>query len=186
MLALALSVTVGLLVGPAEAAKKKGKKGGTVSVSRTAPTAIPLENATTGVDGVASVPLTVGNKAKGKVVGADTATVATSWSGGAGFGATTIAQLIAPNGRAVGLFAPAADPNATGSGPTTETPNSPFGFCVPAAVPPPPPCSDPDNNLGPPYAGTIGNTAWRSSVASPRRARGGSGSGTPAAPFRPL
>ena len=43
MLALALSVTVGLLVGPAEAAKKKGKKGGTVSVSRTAPTAIPLE-----------------------------------------------------------------------------------------------------------------------------------------------
>jgi hypothetical protein len=110
--------------------------------------------------GVATVPLTVGKKAKGKVVGWDSLIVTTSWSAPVPDVLDDVfARVKAPNGRTVGLAAPPIDSTVTAAGPTTETPNSPFGFCVPSSTPPPPPCADPDNTLGPPYAGTIGNTA---------------------------
>jgi hypothetical protein len=161
VLALALTVTVGLMGGIAEAqkkGKKKKKKGGQVTVSKTAPTTIPAANPVTFQDGVATVPLAVGKKAKGKVVGWDSVTVTTTWSVPAADTLDNLgARLKAPNGRTVALNTPPFDELATAAGPITETPNSGAFFCVPSAVPPPPPCTDPDDTLGPPYVGTVGN-----------------------------
>jgi hypothetical protein len=162
VLALALSVTVGLMSDSAVGAKKKGKKkkSGKVTVTKTAPTSIPAASVATSQFGVATVPLTVGKKAKGKVVGWDSVVVTTAWSAAAPDVIDDLfARLKAPNGRTVGLNSPPFDSTVTAAGPITETPNSNTGFCVPDPVtPPPPPCPDPDNTLGPPYAGTIGNT----------------------------
>jgi hypothetical protein len=161
VLALALTVTVGLLGGVAEAQKKgkKKKKGAKqVTVSKTAPTTVPAGNVATNQFGVATVPLNVGKKAKGKVVSSNSVTVTTSWSAPAGsLDEVFVARLKAPNGRTVGLASPPFDDAATTAGPITETPNSAASFCVPAVAPPPPPCADPDDTLGPPYAGTVGN-----------------------------
>jgi hypothetical protein len=156
-----LSLTIGL-AGVADAQKKGKKKKGakSVTVSKAAPTAVGPANFTTANSlGVASVPLSVGKKAKGKVVGWDSVTVTTSWSAPAPDVLDNVfARLKAPNGRTVGLAAPPIDDTVTAAGPVTETPNSPFDFCLPSATPPPPPCADPDDTVGPPYAGTVGNT----------------------------
>jgi hypothetical protein len=172
VLALATCVTVGLATGSvADAKKKKKKGGGTVTVSQTAPTAIPPAVASTpaaeGHAGFVSVPLTVGNKAKGKVVGWDTLTVTSTFTGSSNSALIGVfAEVTAPNGRTAGLFNPVSDFFNTGptggnttSGPLTETPNSPFGICIADPGPPPnPPCFNPENTVGPPnYAGTIGN-----------------------------
>jgi hypothetical protein len=160
VMALVLSVTVGLVSGGVADAKKKKKKGAkTFAVAKTTPTAIPLANA--GGPGVVKVPIGIvgGKKLKGKVISFSSVTVTTSWSGGPGFGSNpTFATLIAPNGRSVGLVAPAFDGTSAAQGPVTETPDSPASYCTPVGAPPPPPCNDPDANvLGPAYAGTIGN-----------------------------
>jgi hypothetical protein len=161
VLALALTVTVGLLGGVAEAQKKGKKKKGAkqVTVSKTAPTTVPAGNVATNQFGVATVPLNVGKKAKGKVVSSNSVTVTTSWSAPAGsLDEVFVARLKAPNGRTVALASPPFDDAATAAGPITETPNSAAFFCIPDPVaPPPPPCPDPDDTLGPPYAGTVGN-----------------------------
>jgi hypothetical protein len=160
VLALALSVTVGLASGSVAEAKKKSKKGGSVTAVG-APTGIPAAAAGPGApNGVVFVPLVVGKKAKGKVISWDSLTITTSWTGSASGALNSInAELIAPNGRTVGLFAPPFDTGAgyTAAGPVTETPNSKIGFCNQVGAPPPPPCSNPDNTLGRPYAGTVGN-----------------------------
>jgi hypothetical protein len=166
VLALALSVTVGLATGSvAEAKKKKGAK--SVTVSRTVPTGIPAAAAGAGApNGVALIPLAVGGKkVKGKVVGWDTLTITTNWTSTTAGALNSInAELIAPNGRTVNLVAPPFDTGAgyLAAGPVTETPNSKVGFCSQMGAPPPPPCSNVDNTLGRPYAGTVGNTflAW--------------------------
>jgi hypothetical protein len=165
VLALSLSVTVGLLSGSVADAKK-GKKGGgkTFTVSKTATTVVPAAPTLNGVT-VAKIPIgTVGGKAtKGKVIGLNGVNVTTTFSGAAGFvaGATggVAAQIIGPSGRTAEIFNPF--PNGanteTSSGPLTETPNSSAGACVPSTTPPPPPCPDPDDVVPPPYIGTIGN-----------------------------
>jgi hypothetical protein len=161
VLVLAICVAASLLAGPAEAKKKKKKSANSITVSKTTPTVVPPGDAVANHFGFASAPLTVGKKAKGKVVGWDSVTVTTSWSATAPDVLDNVfARVKAPNGRTVGLAAPPVDDTATAAGPTTETPNSNIGFCVPdPTTPPPPPCADPDDTLGPPYAGTIGNTA---------------------------
>jgi hypothetical protein len=160
VLALALSVTVGLASGSVAEAKK-GKKGGGSVTAVGAPTGIPAAGAGPGApNGVALVPLVVGTKAKGKVVGWDSLTITTSWTGSASGALNSInAELIAPNGRTVNLFAPPFDTGAgyTTAGPVTETPNSKAGFCNQIGAAPPPPCSNVDNTVGRPYGGTIGN-----------------------------
>jgi hypothetical protein len=161
VLALAVSVTVGLLSGSVADAKKKSKKAGSVSVSNTTAHSIPA--ATTGPSrwGFVDIPLTVGKKAKGKVVALESVTVTTTWSSTTSGDINSVfARLIGPNGRIVGLSAPPFDgaPNYTAAGPVTETANSPNRFCFGSAAPPPPPCADPNQTLAPPYAGTVGNS----------------------------
>jgi hypothetical protein len=154
---------VGLTSGTVADAKKKGKKkgkSGTVTVSKTTPTSL-APAAPGGNDSLTVVPLTVGKKAKGKVVGWDSLTVTTTFSAPTTPALGTIfASISAPNGRTVSLFNPEASSLAanTTSGPLTETPDSPFSTCFPD---PSNPCpggnaQDPEATVGPPYAGTIG------------------------------
>jgi hypothetical protein len=165
VLALALSVTVGLVSGSVADAKKKGKKGGkSFTVSKTAPTPVGAAPSPTGVT-VAKIPIgTVGGKAtKGKVIGFNGVNVTTSFSGSPGFVAGAnggvSAELVGPGGRQAVLGNPFGNGanTETSSGPLTETPNSSLEVCVPDTPPPPPPCADPDAVIGPPYIGTIGN-----------------------------
>lgn len=169
-MALALSVTVGLVSGSAADAKKKHKKG-SVTVSRLTPTTIPTAASANGPVSQTTIPLKVGKKAKGKVVGWDTLTVTSSFTGSAPTALRDVsAKITAPNGRTARLVNPEWNgitvtgvPN-TQSGPLTETPNSPFNSCFPTATQPCPGGAfrDPEATVGPPYVGTIGNInlAW--------------------------
>jgi hypothetical protein len=180
VLALATSVTVGLASGSVADAKKKGKKkgkkGGTITLVAGA-TAIPPAIAPSGGPpptaegkaGFVSIPLTVGKKAgKGKVVGWDTLTVTSTFTGSDGQALEGIgARIVAPNGRFAGMVAPVSDAFAqtdplTGnqvSGPLTETPNTTNTICLRDPGPPPnPPCFFQDQVVGPPsYSGTVRN-----------------------------
>ncbi len=160
MLALVLTVTVGLVSGGVADAKKKSKR--SFTITNTTPTVVP------GAPGpgtaVAKIPIgTLGKKVgKGKVVSLNGVTVTTALAGSAGFADSVAVQLIGPTGRTAGLVNPIPNNigggnNETSSGPMTETPNSAAGVCVPDTPAPPPPCPDPDNTLGPPYIGTVGN-----------------------------
>jgi hypothetical protein len=155
VMTVALSVTVGLVSGTVADAKKKSKKAGKVTVSRTTPTAIPAASAD--FAGVARIPLTVGKKAKGKVVGWDSLTATYTLTGTVGFIDSVEIKVTAPNGRTVFLENPANNTDST-VGPLTATPNSPVRWCHPDPTPPPVGCPgfDPDETLGPPFAGTIG------------------------------
>jgi hypothetical protein len=110
-----------------------------------------------------TIPLTVGKKAKGKVVGWDSLTVTSTFSAP---DADTLndmfAAITAPNGRTVFIENPIVSSFAlnTTAGPLTETPNSPFFACFPSMTHPTcPGGSDeyPESTVPPPYAGTIGN-----------------------------
>jgi hypothetical protein len=165
VLALTLSVTVGLVSGTVADAKKKKKKSGTVTVSKTTPTTIPGKASPTDIEVLTSIPLMVGNKAKGKVVGWDSLTVTSTFTAAdnATLGNGLFAEVTAPNGRTVGLVNPegSSTANNTTSGPLTETPDSPFSTCFPGPGPNNP-CpggssGDPEATVGPPYSGTVGN-----------------------------
>jgi hypothetical protein len=160
VLALALSVTVGLASGSvADAKKKKSKR--SFTVTKTAPTIIP--GAAGPGEVVVKVPIgTIGKKiGKGKVVSLNGVTETTTFSGSPGF-ASNIDEVdvIGPTGRVGFLRNPIGNGSnsETVSGPLTETPNSAADVCVPDASPPPPPCPDPDSTLLSQYVGTIGNT----------------------------
>lgn len=162
VMALALCVTLGLMAGAADA-KKKGKKKSAkqVVVAKTTPTAIPAGDGTNQVAGLATVPLNVGKKAKGKVVNANNLFITYQLSDPAGHLDDIDLKLFAPNGRAIFLDNPsqffgAAGTTLTVVGPLTLTPNSGTDYCFPNPTPPPPGCpaGDPDANLGPPFAGT--------------------------------
>jgi hypothetical protein len=163
VLALAITVTVGLLSGGvADAAKKKKKGKRSFTVSKTVPTLVPGAPNPGGV--ALKFPIgTVGKKvAKGKVVSLNGVNVTSLMTGGPGFAGGAIAVLVGPTGRNATLVNPVPNRlelgnNETTSGPLTETPNSAVNLCIPDETPPPPPCTDPDATLGPPYAGTVGN-----------------------------
>jgi hypothetical protein len=171
VLTLVLALTVGLASGSVADAKKKKKKKGGGSVTVSAPaTAIPPAVESTpqaeGRAGFVSIPLMVGNKAKGKVVGWDSVTVTSTFTGSSNQALQSVsAELTAPNGRTVSLINPVSDFFLTGptggntvSGPLTETPNSPTNICLADPGPPQnPPCFNPESTVGPPYAGTVGN-----------------------------
>src|SRR5712691_6171633 len=99
ILALALSVVVGLASGSVAEAKKKG--GHSVTTVGT-PTAIPVAASGNAPDGVANVPLLVGKKAKGKVVDWASLAITTAFTGSTPNALGDVSsELIAPNGRTV-------------------------------------------------------------------------------------
>jgi hypothetical protein len=175
--ALVSGLTMSLMSSGVAGAKKKQKKGAkSVTVSKTTPTVIPPTSADPGAKtSVVSIPLVVGKKAKGKVVSPDSVSVTYSFtgtpanSGGSGLPGSlfdTDLDLMAPNGRTVDLDPPGFnDPNTAATGPTTDTPNSPFFPCEVNGFPIPQPdvCDptvhqNPNATLVPPaYAGTEGN-----------------------------
>jgi hypothetical protein len=161
VLALVLSVTVGLLSGSVADAKKKKKGSKSFTITKTVPTAIPLATPTT--TGYVKVPIgtLASSKYKGKIVSLRGISVTTTFTGDPGFAGSIGATLIGPSGRTSSINSPFSNkfptPTETSSGPTTETPNSPTQTCTPTTPAPPPPCANPDATLGPPYIGTIGN-----------------------------
>jgi hypothetical protein len=184
VLTLALAVTVGLLSGSVADAKKKKKGTKSITVAKTTPTVIgpstpppPTPPDTVINRSVISVPLTVGKKAKGKVVSFDSlsfsATITGSPRTGAGgppagdipAAASEVGlEIIAPNGRAVGGLNPGeGDENAATIGPFTLTPDSPFTICSNHETGPDGTTTicdvnDPNQVVRPPtYAGTIGD-----------------------------
>jgi hypothetical protein len=171
VLALAICLILGLATGGVANAKKKTKRRsvGSVTLTKTTPTAIPAATAATatsaGRNGFVSVPLTVGKKAKGKVVGWDSVVLTTTFTGSAPAALSSVfMEITAPQGQTVGndyetrLINPVPDGTSTRSGPLTETPLSPFRVCASDPGPPPvPPCADPEAVVTSPYVGTVGS-----------------------------
>jgi hypothetical protein len=161
VLALAVCLAVSVAAGAAEAKKGKRKGAGAITISKIAPTAIPAGDGTNAVAGVVAVPLTVGKKAKGKVVNSLSVTYQLT-DPAAQLNDIDI-KVTAPGGRTVFLENPTLffpglgdGDSVTTVGPLTESPDSSTGFCFPNPSPPPAGCpnGDPDNSLAPPWAGT--------------------------------
>jgi hypothetical protein len=153
VLALALSVTVGLTAGSvADAKKKKKAKGNTAVVSKALNAPIPDRSGVApNLFGQLDTVLRIGKKWKGRVVAADSVKVTFQTTGSGPNAADDLDfYLIAPNGRKVALTGDIGDQNI---GPLTLTPNSPVDLCDATA----PPCPDPQANLNRPFAGTAGN-----------------------------
>src|SRR3954454_4992864 len=108
LLALVLSVTVGLVSGSvADAKKKKKKSANFVTVSKTTPTTIPGMPAPTGNETLTTIPLMVGKKAKGKAVSFDSVDVTTTFSAPDNSTLDDLAaEISSPNGRTTFLNAP--------------------------------------------------------------------------------
>jgi hypothetical protein len=165
VLALAISLTVGLTAGVAEAQKKgkKGRKAKPVKVVDPATHILPPAVEIGDGERVASqaiVTLNTPNKAtKGKAISPDSVTATYNISGvppappafgGPGF----VGINLQHRGREVGLPTP-FDGGTTLIGTVTASPNSNVAFCVPDAAPPPPPCTDPAFSCQRPYACTV-------------------------------
>jgi hypothetical protein len=159
VLAVVLSVTVGLVSGGvADAKKKKKKSANLVTVSNTTPRAIPDRPAGANTQwGRLDTPLTVGKKFKGKTVGALELTFQTTGDSTNSGGQLEI-DITAPNGyRLPGDW---WDNSIGGQsiGPLTITPNSPVRTCDD----PSPPCAqDPFQTLDRPFAGTVGDNTFQ-------------------------
>jgi len=152
------------MIGGTAQAKKKKKP---ATVQNNTPRPIPdavfgttnaTPPATTGtvLDGSLATPLNVSKKFKG-TVGRVAVTIATTPLSGTNPAADLDFRVTAPDGTTVGLR---EGWNGLSIGPLTIQPNSKFGICSGAVAPataPPPPCSDPDSTVFPPYVGTIGN-----------------------------
>jgi subtilisin-like proprotein convertase family protein len=151
MLALALSVMVGL-VGSADAAKKKKKKGANGVVVQKLN--VPIADRAVGAPQAAVTPIdfAVPNSFGKKIVANTTITIQITGSG-PDYLDDLEARLVAPNGRRVGVNLPNSGiaPNQS-FGPTTFTANTQNDYCFD----PTPPCDDPDDVIGPPsYAGNV-------------------------------
>jgi hypothetical protein len=151
MLALALTVTVGMTAGVADAKKKKGKKGGQVTVTGPATTIPP---AVGGIGSLTDVPLMVGKKAKGMIVANGSVELTGTFSGPAGFADDIEVELVSPDDLAIGLDFPFDDETGL-VGPLTWTPHSHFFLCPSLAVVPAP-CANPKFNIIRPYIGRVG------------------------------
>ena len=156
ILALALSVTGGLVSGGVAAAKKKRKKGGNIAtVSKTVNTRIPdTPPGPISYYGRLDTTLHVGKRFKGRKVSNLDVTFQTT--GDSADAAVDLdIRLSAPNGRTSRLE-PDNGSYADGQsiGPLTLTRNSSVGLCNSAT----PPCTAPFPTLNRPFAGTAGDS----------------------------
>ncbi len=160
VLALAVCVAASLAAGAAAAKKGKKKRANAITISKIAPTAIPAGDGVNALAGVAAVPLTVGKKAKGKVVSPSSLSVTYQLTDPAANLTDIDIKVTAPGGRTVALDNPTLffgdGDTVTTVGPLTQTADSAAGYCFPDPTPPPAGCpdGDPDNALAPPWAGT--------------------------------
>jgi hypothetical protein len=155
-LALALSVTGGLVSGSVAAAKKKRKKGGNIAtVGKTVNAPIPdTPPGPIHYYGRLDTTLHVGKRFKGrKVSNLDVSFQTTGDSADAAVDLDV--KLVAPNYRGIGLE-PDNGVYADGQsiGPLTLTRNSNVGLCNSAT----PPCNAPFPTLDRPFAGTAGDS----------------------------
>ena len=136
--------------GVATAAKGKKRAAKTVKVangkSRAIPDAIP---GVTTIWGQLPTPLQVSKRFKGRRVDDVRLTVRTTGLA-AGSAGDLLFRITAPNGRTIDI---AAVFSGQSIGPLTVTANSRTRICNNN----PPPCSDPDATLFPPYFGTVGD-----------------------------
>jgi hypothetical protein len=158
---LALVLSVGLGVSGNAAAKKKG--GSKVAIVNGSVGAIPNGPQLTSPATPLRATATVGKKFKGKRVGDVDVTISLSGVSAAGRPCGSVCDLVlrlsAPNGATTSLLS-----TGQGSGGLTgntvtrltlsdQTPRSTCGADS-GGMPPPPPCSDPNATLLPPYTGT--------------------------------
>ena len=107
VLVLAVCLTASLVAGSADAKKKKKKKGGhSVTLTKSAPTAIPAGDATNQVAGVATDSFTVGKKGKGKVVAPNSLTATYQLSDPGGSLTDLDLKVMAPDGTTIFLDNP--------------------------------------------------------------------------------
>jgi hypothetical protein len=155
VLALTLTVLVGVLSGGVAEAKKKNKKGNKGShitaVAQT-PVAIPARTSPTRAS-LTDIPIVIGKKAKGKKV-AQTIQVTMQGSGPADFLDDEDWELVDPEGRPVFLQAP-FDDVTTAFGPLTWSPDSFAFICSAGAQVTPLPCFNPKLSILRPYVGTV-------------------------------
>jgi len=136
---LALSVTVGLSAGAAQAKKKKAKIGGTVNVTKTVNAPIgsnpaPVPDAGPTTFGVLDSTIKVGGKKfKGTKIRDVNVTVQTAGTSGASAADNLLARLTAPNGATTQLFFALAGHSI---GPVTLDDES-VNFLFPTAPPAP-------------------------------------------------
>ena len=157
VLALAISVTVGLVAGSVAEAKKKKKSSNVAQVSNNVPRTIPDRVPGAGNPyGRLDTTFNVGKKFKGRSVGSLELTFQTTGDAANAAGDLQV-DVIAPNGyRLPGNW---WDNSIGGQniGPLTITPNSPVRTCDTAT----PPCSDPFQTLNRPFAGTVGDNTFQ-------------------------
>jgi hypothetical protein len=144
-LLLALCLAIGLAAGDAAAKKKKSKASvfaGSVSPNLAVPDSPPGNTP----DPIVTSSITVPKKFKGKTVGDLNITGLKTTGDAVDSADGLILMLVGPGGRS-GLFDTGAL-NGQSIGPTTFDDDTPTSFCAD------PPCSDPDQTLMYPYAGT--------------------------------
>jgi hypothetical protein len=146
-----LGLLGGALFGGTAVAKKK-KGGGTVTATAGAAVVPPAVIGPPDRFGVAAIPLTVGKKAKGKVVSYEGVRVTYQLTAGSNLFLNDIfMRLTAPNGRTVFVEKPQVPVGITTVGPLTLTPNSSVQMCPALPITA---CADPDDTLAAPFAGT--------------------------------
>jgi hypothetical protein len=136
-----------LLGGTATAAKKKHTTHSRANVTKIVNAVVPNRTAG-GPYGVLRSPITLGKKYKGKTIGDVNVTFQTGGST-ATAASDLLVKVSAPNGNTVVLV---STPGLLGQnvGPLTLDDETRAEICNDTT----PPCADPDDTLGPPYAGT--------------------------------
>jgi subtilisin-like proprotein convertase family protein len=152
VLVLALCIGAGLTVGDASAKKKKKHKAPTVFAATATPNLAVPDAPATGPFIPVSSTLTVGKKFKGKTVGDVNVTGITTTGSGSGAASDLAMELIAPNGRLLLLLGGSGGGGIgdVSIGPLTLDDDTQTSICNS----PTPDCTDPDQTLPQPFAGT--------------------------------
>lgn len=146
LLALALSVTVGLAVSGQATAKKKKPAPSLFTGSKTVNTAIPDGTVATGPSTPVRSEIVIGKRFKGKTVGDVNVTIQSTGSA-AGAANDLTFKLSAPNGRTDLIFESLGSQSI---GPLKLDDDTRTGICNSATAT----CRDPDATLLQPFAGT--------------------------------